>query len=167
MKHIPLTKGKFAIVDDYDYDNLSKFNWFLQSTKCKNSYKYYAVRHVKVDGKTKAILMHRYILNPSNIELIDHIDGNGLNNQRNNLRACNPSQNCINRKPIGESKFLGVHKVTHKKGQNEYVYWRAQLRFGKNRINLGQSKDEVLAAKLYDEAAKKYHGEFANLNFKE
>ena len=107
--------------------------------------------------------MHREILNAPAGVLVDHINHNGLDNRKANLRLATRAQNCWNRKKPKmrkcASRFKGVgwHKGNKK--------WVSRIRFNGRRISIGYFNDEVEAAKSYDEAAKKYHGEFAVLNF--
>lgn len=154
MKTIPLTKGKEALVDDIDYPLLSLINWGTQ----ENDNKFYAKN--RTFGK-----MHRFITMVDDGMQIDHIDGNGLNNQRSNLRICTAAQNYQNRAKhkIGVSKYKGLRIQK----RNTSRPWVAAIRFNKKLIYLGCSETEEGAARMYDEGAKKYFGEFANLNFKE
>ena len=100
---IPLTRGKFAVVDPEDYPNLSQFTWFAEG----GPKTYYAVR--KQNGKS--IKMHRQITNAPDHLVVDHIDHNGLNNQRSNLRLATFTQNCQNQRRSSHktSKYKGVH----------------------------------------------------------
>jgi len=156
MKEIKLTQGKVALVDDKDYDFLNQWKWHaLQS---KNSF--YAYRSQRYGRIKRGIAMHRVIMNISDPHtLCDHKDRDGLNNQRSNLRLATKSQNAMNKKSIGACKYLGVcwNKQPRK--------WIAQIKSG-NIKRLGAYNSAEEAARAYDEAAKKYHGEFANLNFK-
>ena len=166
MKLIPLSKrgkknsGKyFAMVDDADFDWLNQWNWYVNVAK--NTY--YALRETRA-GSSKAVLMHRLILGLNKSRLHgDHIDHNGLNNQRSNIRIATRSQNVANRKSSknSSSKYLGV---TLKKGK--YTYWYAQIEKEGKVFSLGTHKFEEDAARAYDAKAKELHGEFANLNFK-
>ena len=157
MREIKLTQGKVAFVDDENYEWLNQFTWHAHLS----GHNWYAVRHLERNGGYGPIIgMHRVILNSGKGMEVDHIDGNGLNNQRSNLRLCTRNENAKNRfKIVGISKFKGVG-------------WHHKLRKWRSRINVdGKSKflgcfnSEIEAAIAYDIAAKKYHGEFARLNF--
>jgi hypothetical protein len=162
MKEIKLG-GKYgvgcvALVDDEDFEKVNKFKW----RAIKDRKTYYVIRTKYVNGKKRKISMHRFIMNtPRKLE-VDHIDNNGLNNQKYNMRNCTHAQNMMN---INKGKMKGV---TFKKSHNKYVYWCAQIRVnGKNKhLGLFPYTDEgkVAAAKAYDNAAKQYFGEFANFN---
>ena len=164
MKLIPLSqnskknKGKyFAMVDDEDYDYLMQWNW-----RAFNATKdiFYAVRSFR-DKRTKSnttIKMHRLILGLTNPKiLVDHINHDGLNNQRNNLRAVNHQQNNVNRRSRGVYKYLGV--------SFQYNSWRGRVKFNGKSFHTPPFKSEEDAARARDILAKKLHGEFANLNF--
>ena len=154
MKEIPLTQGKIALVDDEDYEYLCQFNWYAR----KDKRTYYAVRSVHLkNGKVYSEHMHRVIMNTTKGNVVDHIDHNGLNNQKYNLRNCTPNENRLNRTVREGCEFMGVSKHT---------YFIARINNGNERICLGRFKTAKEAAMAYDEAAKKYHGEFASLNFK-
>ena len=157
MKQIPLTQGKFAIVDDEDFDILEKHKWsYRKMGNCE-----YAETRIRVNGKQQTIMMHRMILDFPKNKFVDHVDMNGLNNQRSNIRVCNRSQNGMNRKVFKNNKsgFKGVMK------DKERGLWKSRIYFNKVAIFLGRFSDIVEAAKAYDAAAKRLFGDFARLNF--
>jgi len=154
IRFIPLTKGKVAIVDAEDYDWLSKYKWYA----CKRKYTYYAYRW----QNHHAIAMHRVIINAPEGMLVDHIDRNGLNNRRSNLRLCKALQNAANQPPRGgTSKYKGVH---WSKSNNK---WVTAITFREKYLYLGSFNDQIDAAKAYDKKAAELFGEFAYLNFPE
>lgn len=144
--------GKFCLVDDSDFDDISKFVWRLSFNK---SDKFYAV-------SSEVGFMHRFLLDaPGNMK-VDHKDGDGLNNTRSNIRICTQAQNCANRKTIGKNNKSGYKGVYFNKSKNK---WRAMLKFNKKEIHLGYFSNPVEAAHAYDNAALKYFGEFSKANF--
>lgn len=152
MKKIDLGRGLFALVDDCEYPELSKHRWRAQ--KGKNTF--YAVRR---DGK-KMVLMHRQILQLSGrFDFCDHIDGNGLNNQRENLRQCTIQENNINRRCYKNNAqgFKGVKQVSKRR-------YMARITHFEKIVYLGTFDCPKKAAHAYNEKAKELHGEFAHLN---
>ena len=158
MKKIELTQGKFAMVDDEDFEYLNQYKWFA----AKQKYTYYACRKSsKINGKRHTIIMHRVIMKlDSNDLIVDHKDHDGLNNMRSNLRLCNKSQNGANSiKSIGlSSKFKGVC------WNKEKMKWECKIKVSHKRLFLGYFKTEIEAAISYNNAAILHFGEFAELN---
>ena len=153
---IPLTRGRLAIVDSEDFEQLSKHKWYAQ--KCKNSF--YALRNTKGSPTRTKEYMHRKIINAQEGQEIDHRNGNGLDNRRCNLRDCTRSQNNQNRhKTKGTSQYKGVS--WYKNGNK----WRTEIMLNLKRYHLGYFNSEIEAAKSYDKKAKELFGEFALLNF--
>lgn len=160
MKEVPLTKGKVALVDDEDFDLVSQYKWC--ACKNKKDTTWYARSVIRDNsGKIITISMHRLIMNANPEQLVDHIDGDGLNNRRlTNLRCCTDSENQHNMHARwGKSRYKGVYY--HRQAGK----WHARISVNKKRISLGYYHDEVLAAIAYDEAARKMFGDFANTNF--
>lgn len=163
MREIPLTRGKIVLVDDEDYEHLAAQNWYATApNKNKDGVPltWYATRSRWVSGENRMTLvrMHRVILNAPKKVYVDHADGNGLNNQRKNLRLCTPSLNRANsRDAPNEAGFRGVLRA-HRR-------WRAQIFANGIRYNLGAFDDKEAAARAYDAAALFHFGEFARLNF--
>lgn len=141
-----------ALVDDEDYDYLIQWRWSV----IKVHKTYYSIR----SEKNKSIIMHRVIMKTPNNMVVDHIDHNGLNCQKINMRNCDYSQSNANRRTWGKrTKYLGVYI--------DRSYIKAQIRKANKTYHLGLFKTQEEAAIAYDNAAKIYFGEFANLNFKD
>ena len=157
MKQIPLTQGKFALVDDADYEYLSQWKWRYISG--------YAVRwDDSRPGRERGLIsMHREVMHAPDGMQVDHINGNGLDNRRENLRICTHAQNMQNtgKHASNTSGFKGVFLDKTCKSKT----WRAQIRIPGHRISLGSFTDPESAARAYDAKARELHGEFANTNF--
>jgi hypothetical protein len=152
IRYIPLTKGKVAIVDAADYAWLSRWKWHAEES---GPGRFYASRATPGLGR---IGMHRVIMNPPKGMLVDHIDGNGLNNRRCNLRICTPQENAYNTRPAcNKPRFKGVTPCGH-------LWWASVWHDGQEH-ELGLFDDEIQAALARDQKALELHGEFAYLNF--
>ncbi|MFH1371916.1 MAG: HNH endonuclease [Planctomycetota bacterium] len=159
FRRIYLGENEYTIVEPQDYYKFSKFKWiFLICNK-----RPYAASELKVGKvKTKRVYLHRAIMRAPKRKLVDHRNGDGLDNRRANLRLATRSQNMMNRAKIKSktsSKYIGV---SFDKGCKR---WRAAIRVNYKQRHLGSFKDEIEAAKVYDAAARKYHKDFARLNF--
>lgn len=150
MKQIALNENLYALVDDEDFESLSKYKW--GASRGRNTW--YAL--AKINGKP--IRMHKVLL-PGKL-WVDHRDGNGLNNQRHNLRQCTPAQNGGNsiKKRPNKSGFKGV---SWSKSHNR---WEACICINYRTKHLGKFKNIQDAADAYDKAAEAHFGEFAMTN---
>lgn len=156
MKKIKLTKGQQALVDDNDFEYLNQYHWHAAPNRTKTGF--YAVRNsVSQSGTRLKIRMHREIMTVYDPKLeVDHVDGQGLNNQKHNLRVCSHSNNIKNqRKRKGSSKYRGVKRHGDK-------YWRADIMCNYKRYFLGLFTTQEQAARAYRLAAKRLYGEFAS-----
>lgn len=157
MRTIPLTQGKVAIVDDEDFEWLNQWKWHVVSRSAM-----YAARSMwKGNRKKLNVRMHRMILSVKNGMIVDHINGDSLDNRKSNLRVCRHANNMRNRKPVkgSSSRFIGVHfHIPRKK-------WVASLSTGNKYYYLGIFKNEEDAARARDIKATEMFGEFAYLNF--
>jgi hypothetical protein len=156
-REIPLTKGAVAIVDDADYERMTTHRWCLTSSG-------YARRSINpARGKPyQHEFMHRVIAGAPKGTVVDHINGNKLDNRRENLRICSAAENRWNRpKPqcASRSQYKGVHFIPTSDR------WRAAIYVKHKKHNLGTFATELDAAQAYDRAAKELHGQFAVLNF--
>lgn len=156
MKRIKLTKGKFALVDDNDYEYLNQFYWSVDGSG-------YPQRATKINGKRRPIRMHRDILKLVGKEMADHADENKLNNQRENLRKCTKSQNTVN-KGLLRNNTSGYNGVWFHKGKWRVKRWTAEIHVNGKKIYLGSYLTKEEGAFAYNQAATKYFGEFARLN---
>ena len=153
MKTIKLTQGQVALVDDADFEVLNQFKWYTM--KSKNTF--YAVRNITVGDKLKTVYMHWEIMGG---KWVDHVKGNGLDNQRSNLRFCTQSENIGNsrKQKNTSSSFKGVY------WDKQAGKWRVQIIFNNHRTHLGLFTNEIEAAKSYNVKAIELFGEFANIN---
>lgn len=163
VRRIPLSGGQIALVDDCDYEAVARWTWHLSRIYARHTQ-----RFVCSDGtfRVRAVMMHRFIMKPHKWEEIDHINGDGLDNRRCNLRVVDRLQNAKNRtketKRQTSSKYKGVSW-----NKNERYWWAYITSDQRKRTLLGKFVDELEAARTYDEAAKRLHGEYARLNFPE
>lgn len=157
MKEIPLVRDLVTLVDDRDYPRLSKHNWQISGVAPY----IYAARYPRRGGKSVCVLMHREILDAPKGMHVDHINGDRLDNRRENLRLCTHAQNGRNRKPTpgGSSKYKGV------KWDRRAKKWRATIKINRKEYHLGYFTSETEAALAYDRGALKHHKEFARTNF--
>ena len=157
FRKIPIGKGIEAIINESDYLLVSPYTWWIGSGR--NSHTLYACATIN-GHKTK---MHRLIMNATKGQIVDHINGCGIDNRRQNLRLCSHSQNSANmfRMALGSSRFKGVSWDKVKKR------WFAKITVNYKQIALGRYRTEEDAARAYDAAAKTYFGKFANINLGE
>lgn len=162
MQRIKVTRNKFVLVDDEDFEKLNSFTWYCETHG--RTFRSFMVKEKKINGirKRKKIFMHRVILNAKKGQIIDHIDGDSLNNQKSNLRFCSHSQNIMNGPSrLGStSRFLGVSKRQFKNS----LKWKAQIQQNGKNYHIGVYDSEKEAALIYNVAASFAFREFARLN---
>ncbi len=154
MKKIELTRGKFTLVDDGNFSELNKHKWYLSANNG------YARRDIYDSGSKSIVAMHRIIVGAQDGQVVDHINGDTLDNRKENLRICTHAQNLQNSKMPNTNKsgYKGVcfHSNTGK--------WQANIMIGGKAKHLGLFNDKIDAARAYNDAAKENFGQFARLN---
>lgn len=153
IKLYPLTSSKVAIVDDEDFETLNKFHWSLMVAG-------YAYREEWNKMKRKKFTMHREIMSSKTNDVIDHKNGNPLDNRKENLRLCTQMENCRNQS-IKSSNKSGYKGVSWDKRAGK---WSAFLTVNYKHIFGGYFEDVKKAAESYNKMAIEHHGEFARLN---
>lgn len=151
---IPLTRGMVALVDDEDAERVGAVKWYANPDGEPPSCRWYAIRDRWEGGRRVRERLHRIILDAPAGALVDHVNGDGLDNRRANLRLCSGSQNGANKRcSVGRSGFRGVYPARAR--------WYASIQHR----SLGTFADPVDAARAYDAAAQAIYGPFARLNF--
>jgi hypothetical protein len=153
FRKIPLTQGKYAIVDPEDYEELTKYKWFAKRFKGR----FYAGRTVK----KKTVRMHQAIIGDVEGKVIDHINHNGLDNRKANLRFVTTQQNSWNRRKNRGNYSSRYKGVAWSKSRKK---WRTKVKCNGRVISIGHFDDERAAAMAYDARAKKLFGEYAAPN---
>lgn len=159
MIEIQLTKGQTAIIDDEDYELVSKHKWQLTCSGSNNVFYAITTLYGK-NGAKKTLRMHRLIMGLTDPKVqCDHENGNGLDNRRGNLRVCTNGQNSCNR---GKTKnnTSGFKGVTWSKWNNK---WAAQIQVHRRNIHLGYYHTPEAGHSAYCKAAEELHGDFANV----
>lgn len=157
MKRIPLTRGKFALVDAADYSRVNQFKW--RAHKCRRTW--YAVRGTST-------FMHRFLLNVEGKTTVDHKNGNGLDNRRKNLRPATRTQQRANQRPytsrVKTSRFKGVFLRRWKKRSGGIgTAWIAVLQVN-GKMYRQHCRTQREAARAYNRMARGHFGEYARLN---
>lgn len=165
MKLIPLSAGLHAKVDDSDYEILSRFRWRAQVwRRRRKDGTIVENRYAARSGGKRLILMHRAIMRDPPGREIDHRNGDGLDNQRGNLRIATHQQNQANRRSTrSASGFRGVRRDEDRSGAKRQ--WRAYINYNGKPHHIGRFETPTEAARMYDQVAKIVWGEFATLNF--
>lgn len=147
------------LIDDEDYDKIKNYTWHI--SKGILNYNFYIRHDIRKNGKLKSIIMHRLIMNCPDGMVIDHINGNTLDNRKCNLRICyqkDNTKNRIKRNTKTSSKYKGVSF------RSDIKKYRVRIQLNKKLLTIGYFESEVEAAKKYNEYAKIHYGEFARLN---
>ena len=157
MKQVRIARNNFALVDDDEYEKIAKRKWYMHKTE--------KINYARCKMERGFQYMHRMVTKAKRGEYVDHINQNGLDNRKSNLRICTKSQNGCNRGKDKDntSGYKGVTYITsrHKRRKR----WRAQIVTNKKLICIGYYFTKKEAAIAYDNSAKKYHKEFAKTNF--
>lgn len=155
---VPLTQGCYAMVDEEDFRKICQHNWFVTRSGCN----LYASTWTGTDdrGKRIALRMHRAIMNPPAGYVVDHINGDGLDNRKCNLRLVTHTENCFNQRVASNNKS-GYKGVSYHRRDEK---WGAKITVRTQPVWLGYFQTAVEAAKAYNEAAIKHYGELARLN---
>lgn len=158
--HIPLSRGVFAVIDEADLHLVSGIKWHAQPVH-RASGGFYAVNGRGGAKPTQfgRRYMHRVIMGASEHQIVDHINGDGLDNRRSNLRICDASTNCVNRQYVGSTGHRGVERTASGK-------YRAKITFHGRVIRSGLCLTAHAAAIEYDILAAEYFGSAARLNFR-
>lgn len=165
VREIPLSQGYVALVDDEDHERIARHKWSARVTRRKHFPDVvYAYRTVVVDGKRVPEHMHQVILGCTG--MIDHVDDDGLNNQKSNLRPATREQNQGRKRHGIPRKHTDYRGVCFRPKQRSKP-WDAQIGFNDRNLWLGSFATPEEAARAYDAKAKELHGEFARLNFPE
>jgi hypothetical protein len=156
---IQLTKGFVTVIDDEDFFSVAQHKWCVKYCGVKKYQKPYAFTYLGGGRKNaKFIKLHNLLMSPPSGMIVDHIDGDPLNNRRSNLRLATQQQNCFNSRSItGASKYKGVARSHHGK-------WRAYISTDGKQSHLGYFDFEEHAAEAYNIAALDLFGTFARLN---
>jgi hypothetical protein len=159
MVEVPLTQGKVALIDDEDAERVIRYKWHARWDA--KGRRYYAVRQTQRKRKPYALSMHRFILNAPPDAQVDHINRDGLDNRRSNLRLATANQNHWNsgRQINYRTGFKGVYW-----SKKDKRFRAAIKRYGAVR-GIGSFGTAIEAARVYDAAARLLFGEFARLNF--
>lgn len=162
MKKISLTKGKFALVDDADFEYLNQWKWC--ASKSRKSKTFYAMRNARENGKNVGYRMHSVLMQTPKGMKTDHRNGDGLDNRRENLRVCNHANNLMNQSKRIDNKsgYKGVRFFPRSRSKTNP--WRAEIRFEGKTRHLGLFPSLIAAAEAYDKSAKELFGDFAKLN---
>ena len=147
------------IIDDEDWEMVKLYNWHIEYAPATLTY-YVNTNKCDNNGKQHNLRLHRYLTNCPKDKMVDHINHDGRDNRKSNIRICTHEENQWNRykKRNNNNRYKGVSKSKKSKK------WRSYINVNTKAIYLGSYPDEISAAKAYNEAAIKYYGEFALIN---
>lgn len=152
-REIKLTKGQVALIDAADYEFASQFKWHALPSHGR----FYAARRISVGGVRRVLRLHRVLVDAPDDMLVDHKNGDSLDNRRDNLRICTASENSVNWHRRSAKKSCAFRGVS----RHSATRWRVKL----DNRHLGLFADQTEAARAYDREALRVHGEFAITNF--
>lgn len=155
MAYVPLTRGKTAVIDAADAHLVGGVNWCA----VKFGDTFYAATNRRLDGKRRVAYAHRDLMTPPDDMIVDHIDGNGLNCRRSNMRLATRAQNVRNsRRPKhNTSGFKGVSY--NRKNQR----WQAHIKVDSKSTYLGLYATPEDAYAAYCVASERYHGKYGRI----